>query len=197
MVVHGVEGVFDQRGPDLVELAAVGADRGQEGIEVGLDGDVLQAGAEHGEGVFERLGDVDVLHGRLVHVGVVLDGADEIEDADGGVEDGLGDALDAQGAGEGGEGGGDDFVGEGGGELVEVGEGDAGFGERGGDVPGVGDLFGLEPAEDGLFAVGLGHGVERLGGLVESSRRAGRGCFSIQALRAEECCWERQRAPRA
>ena len=119
-VFHGIEGVFDQGGPDLVELAAVGADGGQVGVEVALDGDVLEARVEHGQGGLERLGEIDVLNGRLVHVGVVLDGADQVEDADGGVDDGLGHALDAEGAGEGGEGDGQDFGGGVVGEVVEL-----------------------------------------------------------------------------
>src|SRR5437868_10152462 len=107
-VVHAFEGVFDEGGPDLVELAAVGADGRKVGVEVEFDGDVLEPRVEHDERVFKGLGEVDILNGRLVHIGVILDGADEVEDADGGVDDGFGHALDAQGAGDGGDGDGKD-----------------------------------------------------------------------------------------
>ena len=153
---HGVEGVLDQCGPDLGELAAVGADGREFGVEVALDGDVVEARAEHGESGFERLGDVDVLDGGLIHVGVGLDGGDEVEDADGSVDDGLGHALGAKRAGEGGDGEGEDLGIGGGGELFELIDGDEVFGERGGGVPGLGDVVGVEPAGERLFAVGLG-----------------------------------------
>ena len=103
-VVHAFQSVFDQGGPNLIELAAVGADGWKLGVEIKFYGDVLQPGVEHNQRVFQGLGKVDVLNGRLVHVGVVLDGADEVEDADGRVDDCFGQALDAQGAGDGREG---------------------------------------------------------------------------------------------
>ena len=37
---------------------------------------------EHDQRIFERLREIDVLNRRLIHVGVVLDGADQVEDAD-------------------------------------------------------------------------------------------------------------------
>ena len=70
--------------------------------------------------VVEGLGEVDVLDGRLIHVGVVLDGADEVEDPDGGVEDGLGHALDAERRGDGGDGEREDLRGDDGDELIEL-----------------------------------------------------------------------------
>jgi hypothetical protein len=97
-VVHAFEGVFDQCSPDLIEFATVGADWRQLGIKVELDFDVFQPRVEHDQRVFERLREIYVLNGRLVHVGVVFDGADEVEDANGGVDDRFCKALDAQGA---------------------------------------------------------------------------------------------------
>ena len=125
--LHRVERVFDESGPDLVELAAVGADGRECGVEVELDPGVFEARVEHDEGVFERLGEIDVLDGRLVHVGVVLDGADEVEDAHGGVDDGLGHALDAEGAGDGGKGYGEDLGAHEGGKLIEHVDGELGL----------------------------------------------------------------------
>ncbi len=40
VILHGVECVLDERGPDLVEFAAVGADRRKGGIELQHDVDV-------------------------------------------------------------------------------------------------------------------------------------------------------------
>ena len=37
--LDGVQGVFDEGGPDLVELGTVGADGLEGGVEVDLDGD--------------------------------------------------------------------------------------------------------------------------------------------------------------
>ena len=79
---HCVEGVLDQFGPDLIEFAAVGADVGNVRVVVAHDADVIQARVEHRQGGVERLGEVDLLDRRLIHVGVVLDGGDEVEDAD-------------------------------------------------------------------------------------------------------------------
>src|ERR1700751_1250155 len=48
-VVHALKGVFDQRGPHLIEFAAVSADGREVRVEVELDRDVLQPGIEHYE----------------------------------------------------------------------------------------------------------------------------------------------------
>src|SRR5271156_2642666 len=103
-IVHAFKGIFDQGGPDLVELAAVGADGRQVRVEFEFHGDVLEPGVEHDQRVFKGLREINVLNGRLVHVGVVLDGADEVEDADGRVDHCFSHALDAQGAGNGSDG---------------------------------------------------------------------------------------------
>ena len=99
-VVHAFQGIFDQCRPDLTELAAVGADRRKLRVEFEFYLDVLQSRVEHHQRVFERLRKVDVLNRRLVHVRVVLDRADKVEDAHGRVDDGLRHTLDAQRAGD-------------------------------------------------------------------------------------------------
>ena len=52
------------------------------------------------ERCFEALGDVDFLHGRLIHVGIFLDGFDEIGDAGGAVVEFVGDAIHFEQGGE-------------------------------------------------------------------------------------------------
>ena len=57
---------------------------------------MAQAGGKHGQRIFQALRNVDFLDGHLVHVGIILDGANQIEDARRGVDHGLGDPLRAQ-----------------------------------------------------------------------------------------------------
>ncbi len=82
--LHGVGGVVDQVGPDLVQLAAVGADPGQAAV-VFADQlhAVLELVVEHHERAFEAVMDVDLLLGCLVHVGVLFHGLHQFRDAPG------------------------------------------------------------------------------------------------------------------
>src|ERR1700722_16541668 len=84
--IERVEGVFNERGPHLVEFAAVGADVRQAGLVVALDFDISHARLEHLESRVESRRYVDFKDRRTIHIGVGFDGADEIEDARRGVE---------------------------------------------------------------------------------------------------------------
>jgi hypothetical protein len=100
LVAERVERVFNERGPDLVQLAAVGADAGQVGLVVALTWTLSDARLEHLQRGVEAGGHIDFEDGRAVHVGVGLDGADEVEDAGGGVDKRFDRARGAQVAGE-------------------------------------------------------------------------------------------------
>src|SRR5271155_258953 len=65
-ILNGVESVFEQGHPYLIQFAGVGADVGKIRGVAALDFDVLQARLQHGQRVFEALRDVDLLDGRLV-----------------------------------------------------------------------------------------------------------------------------------
>ena len=81
VAVHRVDGVVDQVGPHLVELAGVRRDRRHGVVVVAHDGDaVAQLVAEHDQGALEPVGDVDVLDGGAVELGVGLHGRDELGD---------------------------------------------------------------------------------------------------------------------
>ena len=71
--LHGVDGVVDQVGPDLVQVAAARADLRQGAVEIELHRDaVFQPVTEHQQRAFEALVDVHFLIGPLVHVGVLF-----------------------------------------------------------------------------------------------------------------------------
>ena len=141
----------------------IGANGWKLGVELEVERDACEAGVEHGEGVFEALGDVDLLDRSLVHVGVILDGADEVEDAAGRIEDGFCHALGAQGTGEGGYADGEDLWRGEGEEGFELRDGDGGFGEGWGKVPGIWDVAGGEPDAEDLLAIGLVEGGREAG----------------------------------
>src|SRR5215204_5378951 len=78
--VHRVDGVIDEVGPHLVEFAGVGLDPGDDTV-VTHDVDVVELVAEHHQGAFEAVADVDALDRSSVHLGVGLDGGDEVRNA--------------------------------------------------------------------------------------------------------------------
>src|SRR5882757_7214618 len=77
----GVDGVLDERGPYLAQFSTVCSDGRHARLVVTHDHHLLQLWAEQGESVFQRLDQIDVLDRSLVHVGVILDGVDDVKDA--------------------------------------------------------------------------------------------------------------------
>src|SRR5215203_3208669 len=65
--VHRVDGVIDEIGPHLVEFAGVGVDPGDDAV-VTYDVDVVELVAEHHQGAFEAVADVDALDRSSVHL---------------------------------------------------------------------------------------------------------------------------------
>jgi hypothetical protein len=80
--VHGVDRVVDEVRPHLVELAGVGLDARQALVVLPDDADpALELVVEDDQCVVQALAHVHVLHRRLVHVGVGLEGLDQLDDA--------------------------------------------------------------------------------------------------------------------
>src|SRR5829696_8938815 len=65
--VHRVDGVIDEVGPHLVEFAGVGLDPGDDAV-VTYDVDVVELVAEHHQGAFQAVADVDALDRSSVHL---------------------------------------------------------------------------------------------------------------------------------
>ena len=78
--VNRVNGVVDEIGPNLIEFAAVSHDGRHGAIERARHRHVFQFVAENSQGALDAIVDVDLLHRRLVHVGVRADGFDERSD---------------------------------------------------------------------------------------------------------------------
>ena len=82
--VHRVNGVIDKVGPDLVEFAAKRIHQQWNALVIALHRDSLfQLVIQNRERGFQALYNVHVLHRRLIHVGVFLDGADQVRYARG------------------------------------------------------------------------------------------------------------------
>src|SRR6185437_8794013 len=82
--LHGIGGVVDEIGPDLIQFAAARHHFGEIGSILADDGDAAFELVIHdGESSFEAALDINFLHGTLGHVGIFLDGFDEIGDAGG------------------------------------------------------------------------------------------------------------------
>ncbi len=82
--VHRVDGVIDEVGPDLVEFAAKGIHEQGNALIIALHhNSFFQLVIQNGERGLETLYDVNILHRGLVHVGVFLDGADQVRYARG------------------------------------------------------------------------------------------------------------------
>src|SRR5258708_5581286 len=97
VVAHGIGGVVYQVGPHLVEFAAIGHDLWQVRRVVARHGDAaLQLVMHDGQRGFQAFGDVHFLQLGLVHVGIFLDGLDEVRDTGGAVLEFVGDALHLQ-----------------------------------------------------------------------------------------------------
>src|SRR5215210_8404604 len=79
--VHCVYGVVVQVGPYLVQLAAAPRYPGQVFLVLSQQSDVLQPGAENGEGVLGAGDHIDFSHHRPVHIGVLLYRPDQLGDA--------------------------------------------------------------------------------------------------------------------
>jgi hypothetical protein len=87
IVSKGVERVFNEGGPYLVEFAAVGADAGQVGFVVALIFTLFMRDWSICTVASRPAGTSTSRMGGAVHVGVGLHGADEVEDAGGGVDE--------------------------------------------------------------------------------------------------------------
>src|ERR1700688_412228 len=78
---HRVNGVVDDVGPDLVELAAKRIHEKRYLLIVPLHRDpALELVIQNGERSLQRFHDIHVLHGRLIHERVFLDRAHELGD---------------------------------------------------------------------------------------------------------------------
>ena len=160
MVAEGVERIFDQGGPHLVQFAAIGVDAGQIGLIVALDFDIGHARLEHLQGGVEAGGHIDFEDGGAVHAGVGLDGVDEVEDAGGRVSQGLHRAGGAEIAGKELErDAGFVSADEKSAQLIEVGNGNALLGQLRRDLPGIGAADAGEPGADGVLAGDEGQGI--------------------------------------
>ena len=75
---HGVEGVVDEVGPYLVELAGVGFDRWDAGAVIAQHRDTgRDLMREHHYGAFKAVRHVDALHRGAVHLRVRFDGGNQ------------------------------------------------------------------------------------------------------------------------
>src|ERR1039458_7218345 len=101
LALHGVDGVVDQVGPDLVQLAAARADLRQAAVEIELHIDTLfEAVPQHQQRAFDPLVDVHFLLRTLIHISVLFNRADQIGDAAGGVFDLIEQSSDGEGSGD-------------------------------------------------------------------------------------------------
>ncbi len=152
-VFHGVGGVVNQVGPDLVQFAAVGGDFRDVGCKLAADLDAFfQLVLHDRQSGFNAAHDVHLLHRRLVHVGIFLDGFYEGGDAPGAVRNLADDALHFEKCGETHEGGG--HGGTRGGEVsLELIPGEIGVHKQRAELPGFGNIVRLQPRGDGFFAV--------------------------------------------
>ena len=96
-VLNRIQGILDHRRPDLVEFPPICAHVGKVGFVIADHFHLAQTGGYHGQRIFQTLRDVNLLNGHLVHVGVVLDGAYQIENARRRVQHGLRNPLRPQG----------------------------------------------------------------------------------------------------
>src|SRR5690606_496438 len=71
--LHGLGGIGDQVGPDLIELTRMTDDDRQRVRPVPDHADPAQLAAQHGQGVVDALLDVDFAHLGPVHVRVALE----------------------------------------------------------------------------------------------------------------------------
>ena len=150
---HSIDGIVDQVGPDLIELAAVGHHFRQVWGVLPLDGNAaLQFVMHDGERRFQALLDVDFLQRRLVHVGIFFDGPDQIRYAGGALLEFDGDALHFQKGAEPGQLGAE---GSSGGyrKTFEMRVGQVGIGKKRRELPGFSELMRFEPRLDRFFAL--------------------------------------------
>jgi len=108
--------------------------------------------------------DIDFLHGTLIHVGIFLDGFNQIGDARGAVLELLGDAFHFEEGGEASELRAKRLAG-GRSEGGKLGIGKALFRERWRKLPGVGDIALFEPGLNDFFAFDTGKFILELRGL--------------------------------
>src|SRR5208282_2577414 len=162
---HGVGGVVDEIGPDLIEFAAAGHDFGKIGSVVADDRDAAFELVIHDrKGGFEAALDVHFLHGALIHVGIFLDGFNEVGDACGAMFELFGDALHFEESGEASELGADGRARDRGkGSQMSVGEARIREGWR--ELPGILDVVRFEPRLNGFFALDASELVLELSGL--------------------------------
>src|SRR5580692_7733753 len=160
LALHGIYGVIDQVGPNLIQFAAARAELRQRTVEIEFDRDaLLEAVAEHEQGAFETLVDVHFLVGALVHVSVFLDCVDQIGDAAGRVFD----LIEKRADGDGGR----DASQESGPSLgrkllvyaVKPGGFAACIDERGREFPCARDAVAQQARRDGLLAVAAFQGI--------------------------------------
>ena len=72
--MHGLDGVGHQVGPNLIELAAEGADARQAFVIFAKHGDTgLEFMVQNRKCIFESLMKVDFLHRSLIHIRVLFD----------------------------------------------------------------------------------------------------------------------------
>ena len=172
-VAHGIEGIGDDVGPDLVQLAADGFG-GTGGFVAFFDGYVKEAVGHEVEGVVDAGVDIDAVE-AFIDAGVVAEAGDEVSDAPGAavdVAEGGADLVEEFEAVEGGVG----LCMKAGGEVAEFGCGsDAEVGGAAGGF-GVGG-FGFELGADGALLAG-GEGRKGKGAVEHflEDGAVGKGC---------------------
>ena len=80
--LHRVDGIINEVGPDLIELAAERIHQKRNTLVVALYSDsALELVVQDSERGFQAFHDIDILHRRLVHVGIFLDRADQVRNS--------------------------------------------------------------------------------------------------------------------
>ena len=177
--IHGVDGIVNEVGPDLIEFATIATDARQVGSVFADNGDAgFQAVAKNFQRVFEIFVEIDFLHGGLVHVRVALDGGDKIGDAASGVIDFLDETKNGDDGSDAFQGGSKDWSAGGGDQSFKFFRSYFGFGEHGRNIPRLFDIVLLEPCGECIFAIAPLQRVERRAG-------AGGGIFGSIAFELE------------
>src|ERR1700693_692975 len=160
--IHGIDGIVNEVGPDLIEFATITADARQVGSVFADNGDAgFEAVAKNFQRVFEIFVEIDFLHGGLVHIGIALDGGDQIGDAASGVIDFLNQAKNGDDGSDAFQGGSKDWGTGGGDQSFKFFRRYFGFGEHGRNIPRLFDIVVLEPSGECIFAVASLQRVER------------------------------------
>src|SRR5580692_1939221 len=159
--IHGIDGIVNEVGPDLIEFATIATDARQVGSVFADNGDAgFQAVPKNFQRVFEIFVEIDFLHSGLVHVGIALDGGDKIGDAASGVIDFLNQAKNGDDGSDAFQGGSKDWGAGGGDQSFKFFRRYFRFGKHGRNIPRLLDIVVLEPSGECIFTVASFQRVE-------------------------------------